>query len=95
MIRIAGDCAEVSGPMTLSGATAMLAEGEAAIAANVSAFDLAAVTDMDSSCLAVVFGWTRAANTAGKSLRILNLPQNLLSLAAVYGVADLLPQQKR
>jgi len=94
MIRIAGDCAEVSGPMTLSGATVLLAEGEAAIAANASSFDLAAVTEMDSSCLAVVFGWTRAATTAGKPIRLLNLPQNLLSLAAVYGVADLLPQHK-
>lgn len=94
MIRITGDCAEVSGPMTLAGATALLAEGEAAIAANASAFDLAAVTEMDSSCLAVVFGWTRAANAAGKTLRLLNLPQSLLSLAAVYGVADLLPQHK-
>lgn len=94
MIRITGDCAEVSGPMTLSGATVLLAEGEAAIAANASSFDLAAVTEMDSSCLAVVFGWTRAANTAGKPIRLLNLPQNMLSLAAVYGVADLLPQQK-
>ena len=94
MIRITGDCAEVSGPMTLSGATALLAEGEAAVAANALAFDLAAVTEMDSSCLAVVFGWTRAANAAGKTLCLLNLPQNLLSLAAVYGVADLLPQQK-
>ena len=94
MIRITGDCAEVSGPMTLSVATALLAEGEAAIAGNASAFDLAAVTEMDSSCLAVVFGWTRAAKEAGKSLRLLNPPQNLLSLAAVYGVADLLPQHK-
>lgn len=94
MIRITGECAEVSGPMTLSGATLLLAEGEAAVAANASTFDLAAVTEMDSSCLAVVFGWTRAANAAGKTLRLLNLPQNLLSLAAVYGVADLLPQQK-
>jgi phospholipid transport system transporter-binding protein len=92
MIRIAGDCAEVSGPMTMSGAAAMLAEGEAAIAANASAFDLAAVTDMDSSCLAVVFGWMRAATATGKSFRLLNPPPNLLSLAAVYGVADLLPQ---
>ncbi len=80
--------------MTLSDATSLLAEGEAAVAANASTFDLAAVTEMDSSCLAVVFGWTRAANAAGKTLRLLNLPQNLLSLAAVYGVADLLPQQK-
>ncbi|OHC72875.1 MAG: hypothetical protein A3H93_11180 [Rhodocyclales bacterium RIFCSPLOWO2_02_FULL_63_24] len=79
--------------MTMSGAAALLAEGEAAIAANASEFDLAAVTEMDSSCLAVVFGWMRAANARGKSLRLLNPPRNLLSLAAVYGVADLLPQR--
>jgi phospholipid transport system transporter-binding protein len=91
MISITGDCVEVSGPMTMAGAAAMLAEGEAAIASSASAFDLAAVTDMDSSCLAVVFGWMRAANARGNSLRLLNPPQNLLSLAAVYGVADLLP----
>ena len=94
MIRIAGDSVEVSGPMTMSGAAVLLAEGEAAIAANASTFDLAAVTDMDSSCLAVVFGWMRAATAAGRSLRLMNPPQNLLSLAAVYDVADLLPQHK-
>jgi phospholipid transport system transporter-binding protein len=92
MIRISGDCVEVSGPMTMAGARALLAEGEAAIAGEASAFDLEAVTETDSSCLAVVFGWTRAAMAAGKTLRVLNPPQSLLSLAAVYGVADLLPQ---
>jgi phospholipid transport system transporter-binding protein len=42
----------------------------------------------------VVFGWMRAAKAAGKSLRLVNPPPNLLSLAAVYDVADLLPQDK-
>ena len=60
MIRITDDCVEVSGPMTLADATALLAAGEAAIAGNASKFDLAAVTEMDSSGLAVVFGWTLA-----------------------------------
>jgi phospholipid transport system transporter-binding protein len=92
MIRVAADKIEVSGPMTMPGAAALLAEGEAAIVSNAPTFDLAAVTEMDSSCLAVVFGWMRAATAAGKSLRLLNPPQNMLSLAAVYGVADLLPQ---
>lgn len=95
MIRVAGDCVEVSGPMTMSDAAALLAEGEAAIVSSTASFDLAAVTEMDSSCLAVVFGWMRAAQAEGKSLRLLNPPQNLLSLAAVYDVADLLPQHKR
>lgn len=91
MIRVNGASAEVSGPMTIPAAAAMLAEGQAAIAASALSFDLAGVTDMDSSCLAVVFGWMRAATAAGKTLSLLNPPQNLLSLAAVYGVADLLP----
>lgn len=92
MIVVSGDRVAVSGPMTMPDAKQLLAEGEAAIAAKASSFDLAAVTEMDSSCLAVVFGWMRAARTAGTSLHLLNPPQNLLSLAAVYGVADLLPQ---
>ena len=77
--------------MTISDAATLLAEGEAAIASAARAFDLAAVTELDSSCLAVVFGWMRAANAAGISLRLVNPPQNLLSLAAVYDVAELLP----
>lgn len=93
MIRLAGDRAEVSGPMTMAAAAGLLAEGEAAIASAATAFDLAAVTELDSSCLAVVFGWMRAAKAAGKSVRLMNPPQNLLSLAAVYDVAELLPQQ--
>ena len=92
MIRVSGDKAEVSGPMTMTAAAGLLAEGEAAIASAATAFDLAAVTELDSSCLAVVFGWMRAANAAGRSLRLINPPQNLVSLAAVYDVAELLPQ---
>ena len=92
MIRIAGDCAEVSGPMNIAGARVLLSEGEAAIATDVLSFDLKAVTETDSSCLAVVFGWMRAAMATGKTLRLLNPPQSLVSLAAVYGVADLLPR---
>ncbi|MCF8150463.1 MAG: STAS domain-containing protein [Sulfuritalea sp.] len=92
MIKQSGDRAEVSGPMTMADASALLADGEAAIAADALAFDLAAVTDLDSSCLAIVFGWMRAAEAAGKTLSLLNPPKNMLSLAAVYGVADLLPQ---
>ncbi len=95
MIRVVDDRVEVSGPVTLAVATGLLAEGVAAMAAHaasVAAFDLAGVTEVDSSGLAVAFGWMRAAQASGKSVRLANLPQNFLSLAAVYGVADLLPQ---
>lgn len=92
MIRALADRVEVTGPMTMAGAAALLAEGEAAISANPAVFDLAGVTEMDSSCLAVIFGWMRTARDAGKSVQLLNTPRNLLSLAEVYGVSDLLPQ---
>lgn len=95
MIRVANHRIEVSGPVTIGVATGLLAEGVAAMGAgaeNVAEFDLAGVTEIDSSVLAVVFGWMRAAQAGGKSLRLANLPQNVLSLATVYGVTDLLPQ---
>lgn len=93
MIRVTDSQVEVSGPMTMVAAAALTAEGCAAAAAAANpVFDLSGVSELDSSSLAVIFAWMRAAKTAGKSMRISNPPQNLLSLAAVYGVADLLPQ---
>lgn len=81
----------VSGDMTLETARALLVEGVAALTQGEASFDLAAVAEVDSSGLAVLFGWLRAASAQGKSLRIANPPRNLLSLAEVYGVGELLP----
>lgn len=93
MIRVEADRIEVSGPMLMADASRMLAEGEMAMASlSLACFDLTAVTEMDSSALAVIFGWMRAAQASAKSVRLVNPPQNLLNLAEVYGVADLLPQ---
>jgi ABC-type transporter Mla MlaB component len=41
--------------------------------------------------LTVIFGWVRAAQRLGKPISISNPPQNLLSLARLYGVTELLP----
>ena len=91
MIRAAGNRIEVSGAMVLPGASELLTEGSAALTNAETLFDLSAVTDVDSSSIAVIFGWLRAARRQGKAIRILNPPQELLSLADVYGVTELLP----
>lgn len=91
MIRVVADRIEVDGAMTLPAATALLAEGSALLGRDRAVVDLAAVTDVDSSGLAVLFGWQRTARQQGRSLHIVNLPANLVSLAEVYGVTDLLP----
>lgn len=95
MIRTVNDRVEVFGPVTVADAATLLAEGVAALSAvnlPLTVFDLTDVSLVDSSLLAVVFGWMRAAKLNGKSIRLTNLPQSFLSLAAVYDVADLLPQ---
>jgi phospholipid transport system transporter-binding protein len=90
-IQRAGDRLAVSGKMTLETAPALFAHGAEALAGEVTLFDLAAVEEVDSSGLAVLFGWQRAAQAKGVALRIANPPESLISLAEVYGVSDLLP----
>lgn len=95
-----GETIKLTGSMVLSEANALLASGSSALAASASSnaaaaaateFDLAAVTAVDSSALAVIFGWQRRARELGKSLRIIHPPKDLLSLAELYGVTELLP----
>jgi len=85
----------VSGPMLNANATALLVSGRAflrpAAKASEIVFDLSAVQETDSSALAVVFGWSRAARQRGVTLRITQPPSSMTSLAALYGVSDLLP----
>ena len=91
MIRDAGDRIEVSGPLTLGKAREMLEAGNALIGRPEVTFDLAQVQEVDSSGLTIIFGWVRTGRSQGKIVRISNPPQNLLSLAALYGVTELLP----
>lgn len=97
MMRQAGDRIEVGGAMTLAEASALLANGGNALtatgtgAAAEAVFDLSAVEMVDSSSIAVIFGWLRQARAQGKTLRIAHPPRDLLSLAALYGVTELLP----
>ncbi|MCX8016687.1 MAG: STAS domain-containing protein [Rhodocyclaceae bacterium] len=81
----------IAGSMTLERAPALLAEGNAALAAGRELFDLSGVSEVDSSGLAVLFAWQRTARASGKNLRIAHPPEGLIKLAHVYGVAELLP----
>jgi phospholipid transport system transporter-binding protein len=92
MIEIDGDVARVSGQMTIDSANALLASGCDAIAANARTFDLTAVTEVDSSGLAVMFAWMREAKSRNLTLTFANSPSSIGSLASVYDVVDLLPR---
>jgi phospholipid transport system transporter-binding protein len=55
--------------------------------------DCSALSDFDSSVLAVLLAWRRQLQECNQSLVVLNPPAKLKVLAGVYGVTDLLGLQ--
>lgn len=76
--------------LTLDTARTVLNAGLEAIRAGQDAIDLSGLRTVDSSAVATLLAWQRAARSGGKTLQFLHPPANLLSLAQLYGVAALL-----
>ena len=91
MIRRDGERMVVSGALTLASVASVLRDGSAVIAQGVRTVDLGEVGELDSSALALLLAWMREAKKQNRELRFANLPQGLTAIAALYGVADLLP----
>ena len=85
----AGRC-EVRGPLTLAGAAALVEEGRRLFVAENVVVDLAGVTEVDSAAVSLLLEWRRAARGASRRIEYVNVPENLKSLAALYGVSELL-----
>jgi len=86
-----GSRVKVSGPITMQTVTALLAEVASLPGGSDLEIDLAQVTDVDSSAVSMLFEWLRQAHNRNTSLMFANLPGTLLSLAALYGVDELIP----
>ncbi len=72
--------------VTNRNAARVVAAGVAAIRAGDPVMDFSAVRRCDSSAVAVVLAWARAARAAGRSLRLEGVPDDLRSLAHLYGL---------
>jgi phospholipid transport system transporter-binding protein len=75
----------------MSNASQVAELGRVAIERGDAEFDLAAVARVDSSAVAVLLEWQRAASARGLTLKVVGAPAGLVSLATVYGVEELLP----
>ncbi|EXI85265.1 MAG: putative NTP binding protein (contains STAS domain) [Candidatus Accumulibacter regalis] len=95
MIEQAEGGLRVTAPMVIANARALHEAGRRALSsAQRSAsvlLDLAGVAEVDSSALATLFAWQRKAAESAVQLRVANPPASLISLAALYGVSELLP----
>ena len=55
--------------------------------------DCSQVESVDSSAVALLLAWLRAAQQKNLQLSVLGLPKSLASLASLYGVDVMLPAQ--
>lgn len=76
--------------LTFQTAPAALEQGDAAIRAGETVFDLGGVKAADSSGVALLLAWQRRAVAAGHRLSFINVPENVRTLAALYGVDTLI-----
>ena len=93
----AGDVLALTGALSF-GTLPEVLEQSAAYAAREDlpdrlTIDFSGITGIDSSAVALLLEWRRQAKARGKTLVYVNLPANLLELARLYGVEELIQPQ--
>lgn len=76
--------------LTFQNANAALEQGNAAIQAGETVFDLGGVRAVDSSGVALLLAWQRRAREAGRKLSFINVPPNVDALVNLYGLDGVL-----
>jgi phospholipid transport system transporter-binding protein len=86
-----GDCLQVSGRLTMETVAVLFNTGLQPDGDGALVIDLAQVEAVDSAAVSLMLSWLRRAQSNKVAISFANVPDNLLSLARLYGVAELLP----
>jgi phospholipid transport system transporter-binding protein len=89
MIERDGNTARISGALTLGTVLSLRDVVKELIAAGDVVVDLKAVTEVDSSALSLLLEWRREAQRRNVHIGYRNFPPNLISLATLYGINDI------
>jgi phospholipid transport system transporter-binding protein len=81
----------LQGALTVDNAAGLLVQLKPHLERGIGTLDLSAVEQVDSAALALIFSSLRQSRAAGHELRLAGLPANIMTLAELYGVAELLP----
>jgi phospholipid transport system transporter-binding protein len=76
--------------LSLQNAANSVQAGLSAIAQGQIDFDLSALSVVDSSAVAVMLEWQRAAKRLGKAITFHGVPANVSSLIELYGLSEFL-----
>jgi len=88
-----GEWMVVHGSLTIETVPALFETGLRHLAGEDLQVDFSRVDSVDSAAVSMLLGWARAAKRTRHDLRVKGLPADLLSLAHLYSVDELLPQQ--
>jgi len=83
----------LQGAVNLENVLALREEGLRLFTRDETTLDLSGVTEVDSAAISLLFEWRRVALAANRTIRYVNLPDNLKSLAELYGVTELVGAQ--
>ena len=81
---------KITGAVIIDSVRALLEGGRGYCVANDVTLDFSGVDEVDSSALALILEYRRAAESAGKRVSVSNLPASLKTMADLYGVTDLI-----
>ena len=82
----------VQGDVTMETVPALFAQGLQHLNSKDLIVDLSQTLAVDSAAVSMLLAWQRAAQSGRRALQIENLPENLFSLARLYGVEEMLPK---
>lgn len=85
----------MAGNLTMGTVVALYEAGMLPYKKNELVVDLSKVEAVDSAAVALLLSWLRHAQNSGVKLSFMNVPDSLLSLARLYGVAEWLPTTSR
>ena len=81
---------KITGAVIIDSVRTLLEGGRGYCVANDVTLDFSGVGEVDSSALALILEYRRAAESAGKRVTVSNLPASLKTMADLYGVTDLI-----
>jgi phospholipid transport system transporter-binding protein len=86
-----GELLRVTGRLTMDAIGVSFKEAMQALEGKNWVVDLAQVESVDSSAVSMLLAWLRNARQHEAKLTFINVPENLRTLAILYGLADALP----
>ncbi len=91
MISRDADRVKVPSHLTIETVTSLFKNGLQTSGETPLVVDLAQVETVDSAAVSLLLAWLREAQSSSVKLCFAHVPENLLSLARLYGVVDMLP----